>query len=92
MSPIASHGEVTVYKLNTEKGDYIAKCFPKDAEHVEEECFITEFLQENGIGTARFQKNLSGTYVGQAETYVYTIQEFIEGQIFPLGAAPMVFG
>jgi hypothetical protein len=77
-----------IYFAETNTGRYIIKSLPLFVRGVENEGPITEFLYNNGISVARFLQTKSGGYVVKTDKVRFHMQEFIEGEIFKLNAAP----
>lgn len=83
-----SHFGTEIYKVNTDKGEYIVKAMPPGIELSENEGLIAEYLSENDVRTARLVKNNQGEYISKGFDAQFTVQEFIKGSTFAVSTAP----
>ncbi len=82
------HFGTEIYALTADTGKYLVKALPLAFDDVYREGPITEFLAARGLRVARLLKNKNGDFVTAANTYRFTVQEFIEGNTLPVNGAP----
>lgn len=83
-----SHFGTDIYKVKTDKSEYMVKAMLPGMALSENEGMITEYLSQNGVKTARLVKNNQGKYVSKVFDTQFTIQEFIKGHTFAVNTAP----
>ena len=86
---IDSHFGTNIYRIETDRGLFIAKIMPKRFyADLEREGMITEFLLYNNIAVPRFEKTKDGFYSVNTDPFAFHIQEFIKGETLKVNTAP----
>ncbi|NLB15274.1 MAG: hypothetical protein GX827_00475 [Clostridiales bacterium] len=83
-----SHFGTEIYKIDTDKGEYIVKAMPSGMELSECEGLVTEYLAGKEIKTARLRRSRQGGFIVKASDRQITVQEFIKGRTYEVSTAP----